>query len=327
VNFIAAVLIIVVVSAVANYAVVARSRFLANLIHIVSALFHLALLVVGLMMSSAAVAEFMSASGPPEFASVDYRLIALPIVAVATIGFLLSFKAVRQLLGRLMPIDPESPVHTIALILFTYVAANAVVTLSQDVPQALLEGGQAADLYLVVLSNLILVLVAFLGVGFLIRRSPLETLARLGIGRISGRMALVASGWIVALVIMQLLFGVVWSLLFPEQSTLVDDANLSLLRDFDTVGEWLGLAASSGIGEEILFRGALQPMLGLPVSAALFALIHVQYGASLVLPFIFMLALVLGFIRQRYNTTTAILVHVGYNFVLGLLSLLATSLT
>jgi hypothetical protein len=41
--------------------------------------------------------------------------------------------------------------------------------------------------------------------------------------------------------------------------------------------------------------------------------------------FIF-LALVLGLVRRYLNTTTAIFVHVGYDFTLGLLTLLATYL-
>lgn len=34
-------------------------------------------------------------------------------------------------------------------------------------------------------------------------------------------------------------------------------------------------ALASGIGEELLFRGAIQPTLGLPLTTALFALLHV----------------------------------------------------
>jgi hypothetical protein len=37
-----------------------------------------------------------------------------------------------------------------------------------------------------------------------------------------------------------------------------------------------------------------------------------------------LLAVILGLIRRRHNTTIAIFVHAGYNFTLGLLALLAT---
>ncbi len=55
----------------------------------------------------------------------------------------------------------------------------------------------------------------------------------------------------------------------------------SLHRDFRALlgdvsnREIVILAAASAIGEEILFRGALQPWLGLAPQAALFALLHV----------------------------------------------------
>ncbi len=37
---------------------------------------------------------------------------------------------------------------------------------------------------------------------------------------------------------------------------------------------WIGLAA--GVGEELLFRGALQPLLGLWLTSAVFVLVHVR---------------------------------------------------
>jgi hypothetical protein len=51
----------------------------------------------------------------------------------------------------------------------------------------------------------------------------------------------------------------------------------ALLGDVST-REILVLALASSIGEEILFRGALQPWLGLVPQAALFALLHVGPG-------------------------------------------------
>jgi hypothetical protein len=58
----------------------------------------------------------------------------------------------------------------------------------------------------------------------------------------------------------------------------------------------------------------------------LFALVHVQYGYTPIMLFIVLLALILGLVRRYYNTTIAIFVHVGYDFTLGLLALLATYL-
>jgi len=72
------------------------------------------------------------------------------------------------------------------------------------------------------------------------------------------------------------------------------------------------LGATAGIGEEITLRGALQPRLGIPLTATLFAALHVQYswfGMVAVL----LLGVVLGVLRQRSCTTTAMAVHAIYD--------------
>jgi membrane protease YdiL (CAAX protease family) len=93
---------------------------------------------------------------------------------------------------------------------------------------------------------------------------------------------------------------------------------------FQDVG-WLGLAIVSlaaGFGEEVLFRGALQPIAerwwgptaGLIAASLLFALAHAVTRAY----FLFALAvgLYLGWIAQTFNElVTPIAVHAGYDFV------------
>jgi membrane protease YdiL (CAAX protease family) len=64
-------------------------------------------------------------------------------------------------------------------------------------------------------------------------------------------------------------------------------------------------------------RGALQPRLGLLLSSLLFAALHVQYtwfGMGTVA----LLGMLLGYLRQRTNTTTAIAVHAAYDVIAAL---------
>ena len=71
----------------------------------------------------------------------------------------------------------------------------------------------------------------------------------------------------------------------------------------------LGIAALAlfpGICEEILFRGALQPRIGLLATALLFTSIHTQYGISLDALSVLVVALGLGLIRRYTNTTTSV---------------------
>jgi len=75
----------------------------------------------------------------------------------------------------------------------------------------------------------------------------------------------------------------------------------------------LGLAA--GLGEEVLFRGALQPRFGLLFTTLLFTVSHTQYTVSPALVEIFVVGLILGLVRDRRSTTLAILVHAAYNIM------------
>jgi membrane protease YdiL (CAAX protease family) len=81
---------------------------------------------------------------------------------------------------------------------------------------------------------------------------------------------------------------------------------------------WVLLAVSAGVAEEVLFRGALQPRLGLLLTSLLFTATHLQYGLSIVLAVILLGGLSLGLLRKYANTTTAILCHVTYDLLAGL---------
>ena len=89
-----------------------------------------------------------------------------------------------------------------------------------------------------------------------------------------------------------------------------------------TVGGAVVLGLSAGISEELLFRGAVQPRLGLLLASILFAVGHVQYGFTVATLEVFVIGLVLGLVRNRTNTTICILIHAGYNSVGVLLGLL-----
>ena len=83
----------------------------------------------------------------------------------------------------------------------------------------------------------------------------------------------------------------------------------------------LGLAAA--LGEELVFRGALQPRFGIFLTALLFAFTHSQYVLSPSTLVVFVVGLVLGWVRMRRNTTTAMILHATYNIAIGLMGLLA----
>ena len=82
---------------------------------------------------------------------------------------------------------------------------------------------------------------------------------------------------------------------------------------------------SAGIGEELLTRGLLQPRLGWLLPNLAFAAAHAfQYGADRIVV-VFVIGCVQAYVRDRWNTTAAIITHATYDIVLLVIALVATS--
>jgi uncharacterized protein len=244
--------------------------------------------------------------------------------ATAVWGVIVSFRSTRHSLERWLPLDPYSPVHTLALVLSGYFAGSVILQVAGGL-ESMSENLPSVSIWLFLAQQFAFVLVAFLGVGALTRRDWTAVRQRLGLGPISGQQFLESLGWIALLVLLQAIGGAIWNAINPEDVLLVEEISQILYQDFG-FWHWLALALGAGIGEEILFRGALQPVFGIWFTSLLFAIVHVQYGlltpATVIL---FLLSFILGFIRQRHNTSVAILVHIGYDLTLGIITLLATA--
>lgn len=84
---------------------------------------------------------------------------------------------------------------------------------------------------------------------------------------------------------------------------------------------WMALAA--GVGEELLFRGALQPLLGIWITSVVFVLVHVRayrldtLNKRVLLQSIsiFAISVELGYVAIYAGLLTAIMVHAGMDAV------------
>jgi membrane protease YdiL (CAAX protease family) len=279
------------------------------------------LLGLGLALRFLPLEAALTESGLP---LIDGDLGRLALVGMGLWGALASLSPFRRALARALPeLDPDSPVHTLALAASGYLMSNALFSLEPGALEALVEGGFEANLIDVLAQQLMFVLAAFFGAGLLTRREGEALNRRLGLLRPTAGQLLAGVRWVIFLVLLQSCVGLTWSLLDPAQSGELSGVNQALLGGFDTVWEWFLLAAAAGLGEELLFRGALQPIFGILPTSLIFAVSHIQYGLTPATLAILLLSVVLGFIRKRHSTTMAIAVHAGYNFTLGLLSLLA----
>jgi len=224
----------------------------------------------------------------------------------------------RAAIARVLPIDPASAMDATALVLSLVLFGSQLASqASTDLLAQEAGTGVSLGPLDLVAQEIPFLLAALLGVGLFLRRSPEAAVARLGLARPTGwqvLLALAAAGVFYA-------FGngvdVLSHLLTPGLAGKVDAANQRL---FGQLGDPLGIATialSAGICEEILFRGAMQPRLGVLWTSLVFAAIHTQYGLSLDSVAVFILAIGLGLLRRIANTTTSTICHVVYNALVG----------
>jgi hypothetical protein len=152
---------------------------------------------------------------------------------------------------------------------------------------------------------------ALAGVGFLVRRDARSTFERLGLRVPRPAHYLLVLLGVVALSLLNAGSEALQHRWFPGQWA-HDQAVSRLIAGGLGLGGSLLLGASAGFGEEVAMRGALQPRLGLGLTALVFAVLHVHYSWFGMVT-ILMLGLLLGVVRDRTSTTVAILIHSLYD--------------
>jgi hypothetical protein len=226
----------------------------------------------------------------------------------------------RRVISPNATYDPSSLVHTTALVLMmlqltltlvsTYVAggtSGVAENLSNQPPNTQQLG----------LDLGVNVLFALGGVGFFMRRNLSETLQRLGIHAPTILDVALSIALGILMYIGITLASLVWqstvSLETFERQTSAANAMFAAYASTPLLG--VALAASSAVGEEVLYRGALQPVFGILITTGYFVLLHTQYLFTPAMLLILALGLVLAFVRARRNTTTAIMTHFVYNLI------------
>jgi membrane protease YdiL (CAAX protease family) len=245
--------------------------------------------------------------------AVDVGVMVTAVVAAA-----LASRPVREQVARVLPIDPDSPVHAYALVLtiiFFGAQLSSIVfvdLLALDQAQPPLALGDLAA------QEAPFLIMAVAGVGLYIRRDAAGAVARLGLVRPAWwqvTLALAAAGAFIAFVTAA---DTLSHQLSPDVAHRVDQTTQHLFGGLNNPIGIAALAFLPGICEELLFRGALQPRIGLLATALLFTSIHTQYGVSLDTASIFVVAVGLGLIRKYTNTTSSMLCHVTYNLLAGI---------
>ena len=278
---------------------------------------------VGLALLNQVATMLMPETMPPQTLATNWWAVAVVALLTALLACLPLIPAVRHWLARWLPINPNSVVHTTALAFAVY---QIGLSLGQMAIIGDLENLVATEFALtmwdILLTGLPLVLVGLASVGLLIRRDGRLTLGRLGLLRPTWMQLLLAAGVTVLLLAFDWGVNLAWEQIDPEGYDLIERVTENIFGGLMTVGGAIVLGLSAGISEELLFRGALQPRLGLLLATILFAIGHLQYGLTIATLEVFIIGLVLGLIRNRTHTTVCILIHAGYNSTGVLLGLL-----
>jgi membrane protease YdiL (CAAX protease family) len=222
----------------------------------------------------------------------------------------------RRLLAKIIPFDPKSKPDMVGLVILLAAGTAAAVQLfyTTDVEEP--------PTYAELIQQLILIMaVAILAVGTFIVRSPREALARLGIVRPTLKQVLVALGCVVVAFAVAIVAQVLVHWLQPDVYDRIQDNLKTLTENYSSVWGAVFIGLASGIGEELLFRGAIQPRYGVVFTALVFALLHIQYDASFIVVGVFGAGIIFGLERKHMNTTTSIITHTLYNTIAILLSI------
>jgi membrane protease YdiL (CAAX protease family) len=263
--------------------------------------------------------------------TVDIRSAAIFALFAAAAGLLsvllIRWRGVRDWVarsvfrsdGKRVRYDPASPVHTTAIVLAillivgtvgNFVLAGGIEGLAQDYAQSV----QLVETLLV--NFLLYALFSLLGVGLFLRRDIGQTLQRLGLNRVW--LSHIGLGAVAGLLLYALQFGLIagWASFAPDSLTQQSSAAQELFNLFSgSLLLGLLLAVTTGIGEELFFRGALQPIFGIFWTSIFFVLLHSQYILTFASLVIFLVSIGFGLLARRFSTVTAMVAHVVYNFI------------
>jgi len=299
------VLLLAVGTGLAAWAHYARqNRFLAIALYVV---FGGMSVLIGL----AGIAAVRNPSGLfGNHTGVGYTLIAVAL----GIGLPL-LPPVRSLLALVTPLDPHSITDAAGL---SAILAFVISNLGAGLVASDLAFGPVSSATIVI-QDATFVLLAFVAVGTFMTRDFRGAVQRLGLAVPTRRQVVTALGLVLVAFSISIVAAVLMHYLQPGLEKQITERMKTLTGSFASLRGAIVLGTSAGIGEEILFRGALQPRYGVLLTSLLFAIVHVQYGFSLDVLAVFLVGIVLGIERERLNTTSSIITHVVYDVLAVLL--------
>lgn len=226
----------------------------------------------------------------------------------------------RLLASKLIPIDPDSPIDWSGLAVVLALLGFLIPTAFVDAgPSVLAENGGTALTTGLLQQLLAFVAIAYIAVGYRNYRTGAEATARLGIQKPTPTQITMGLAGVLAAFVAANIGRLLTEWLQPDAIESLDKSMEAITSGVTNPFVAIVLALSSGIGEEIFFRGALQPRMGMVLTAILFTFLHAQYGFTWVLLGLFLIGMIFGWLAKRYGTMAAVVAHVVYNLAVVIL--------
>jgi hypothetical protein len=223
---------------------------------------------------------------------------------------------------------PTSLPHLIALCAYITAAAYLYVSVQdRNTVEQLPELTPSAILFERLLSpnGISLILLSFCGIGIFVSRNFKEALRRLGL--VKPHVLQIVLG--IFLIFISFTYDALWAvcthhLAGEDLATQLSGYNSGTFTVAGTFAPSVILAIMialcTGVSEELLIRGALQPVFGILPAAFLHGMLHAQMAhAPVLIVKITIWSAFMGFIRRYTNTTTTIIGHAGVNLTTILL--------
>jgi membrane protease YdiL (CAAX protease family) len=222
----------------------------------------------------------------------------------------------RQVLARVTPLDPDSAIDMTGLCIVLgslgLFVGNSLAPMADEPPGVIPSVGIAELL----VQAAAFVAIAYIAVGFPYWRDLRGATERLGIVAPDLRTVGIAIAATFASFVVASIAGVISQQFEPGLSESLDEIVNEMTAQVQNPIGAIVLGASAGLGEEAIFRGALQPRYGIIIPSLLFMMLHgPQYGFNLALLGLFGVSIILGLVRMHVNTTAAMITHALFNAV------------
>ncbi len=251
-----------------------------------------------------------------------------PFILASGLAFLVPLlKPIRRIIARFTPMDPNSPVDLCGLGIILWVMSFFFISAVQSGPTdvgSIGQGGLTGSLFWLILNAATFVAVAYVAVGYRVHRTGQEATRRLGLTIPSMKTVAISVAMVIPCFAVSMVGSALTLAFQPDVVENLEDTMEQLTSGLTNPLGALLIGLSAGIGEEVLFRGAIQPRFGIVIGALFWTSLHVQYDLSFVLVGLLGVGILFGVQRKYFGTTSAVITHALYNMLVVGIQIIAT---